>query len=101
MIPAHEIPMTELIDTELEAVCGGLLNFSLASPIIQTNVATQVGVGVGIGGLLGAGIVAQSIQMLRGETSLNRSTWAHGRLRSKGDCTGSGGCSPGAPCSGP
>jgi hypothetical protein len=62
MITIHEIPMSELTDTELEAVCGGLLNFSLASPVIQTNVATQVGVGVGIGGLVGAGIVAQSLR---------------------------------------
>jgi hypothetical protein len=62
MIPVHEIPMTELTDMELEAVCGGFLNFSLASPIIQTNVAAQVGVGIGIGGLAGAGIVSQALQ---------------------------------------
>jgi hypothetical protein len=54
--------MRELIEiTELEAVCGGLLNFSAFSPVTQTNVATQVGVAVGIGGLWGAGIVAQSL----------------------------------------
>jgi hypothetical protein len=62
MIPTcelTEIPMSELIDTELDAVCGGLLNFSPFSPVTQTNIATQVGVGVGIGG---AGVVAQAIR---------------------------------------
>ena len=60
MITVHEIPMTELIDMELEAVCGGFLNFSPFSPVTQTNVSTQVGVGLGIGGLLGVGFVGQS-----------------------------------------
>jgi hypothetical protein len=60
MIPVHEIPMTELTDMELEAVCGGILNFSPFSPVTQTNVSTQVGVGLGIGGLIGTGVVLQS-----------------------------------------
>ena len=60
MIPVHEIPMTELTDTEMDAVYGGILNFSPFSPVTQTNVSTQVGVGLGIGGLLGVGFVGQS-----------------------------------------
>jgi hypothetical protein len=51
MLPT-EIAMSELTDTELDAVCGGLLNFNFGSPVTQTNVSTQVGVAlVGLGGL--------------------------------------------------
>jgi bacteriocin-like protein len=57
-----EIPLSELTDKELDAVSGGLLNFSPLSPVTQANVATQVGVGIGIGGLVGAGIVGQSLR---------------------------------------
>jgi hypothetical protein len=67
MNPVHEIPMTELTDMELEAVCGGFLNFSPFSPVTQTNVSTQVGVGLGIGGLLGVGFVGQS----SGQSNIN------------------------------
>jgi len=49
MIPM-EIPMSELTDTELDGVCGGLLNFNFASPVVQTNTASQVGVAVNLGG---------------------------------------------------
>ena len=46
MLPT-EIAMSELTDTELDAVCGGLLNFNFASPVIQTNAATQIAWGLG------------------------------------------------------
>jgi hypothetical protein len=58
MLPI-EIPMSELTDTELDAVCGGLLNFNFASPVTQVNTASQVGVSVGLGGL---SAVLQSIR---------------------------------------
>jgi hypothetical protein len=51
MIPVREfteIPMRELTETELDAVCGGL--FDLAS-VVQTNTAVNIGVGV-LGGSL-------------------------------------------------
>jgi hypothetical protein len=60
MIPVRETPMTELTDMELDAVCGGLLNFNFASPVTQTNVSTQTGVAVGIGGLGALGAVLQA-----------------------------------------
>ena len=51
MLPT-EIAMSELTDTELDAVCGGFLNFNFGSPVTQTNVSTKVGVAlVGLGGL--------------------------------------------------
>ena len=57
--------MREIIEnTELEAVCGGLLNFSAFSPVTQANVATQVAVGVGIGGLVGAGIASNRLNQI-------------------------------------
>jgi hypothetical protein len=62
MIPTEVIPVTELTDTELDAVCGGLLNnFNI---IPQINIAVPIGVAVGgvgagsfaaIGQLLGQG----------------------------------------------
>jgi hypothetical protein len=55
MTPVREIPMSELTDTELDAVCGGILNFG--NIVTQTNTAVQVG--VGIGGLGGLTSVAQ------------------------------------------
>lgn len=58
MLPT-EIAMSELTDTELDAVCGGLLNFNFASPVIQTNTASQVGVAVNLGGFAA---VLQSIR---------------------------------------
>ncbi len=57
MIPM-EIPMSELTDTELDGVCGGLLNFNILSPVTQTNTAEQVGVALNLGGL--AAVVLQS-----------------------------------------
>jgi hypothetical protein len=47
MIPVREfteIPMRELTETELDAVCGGL--FDVGS-IVQTNTAVQVGLAFG------------------------------------------------------
>src|SRR5260370_24333012 len=44
--------MLELIDTELDAVCGGLFDFG--NIVVQPNIATQVGVAVGgISGITG------------------------------------------------
>jgi hypothetical protein len=49
MTPKHEL--TELTDTELDAVCGGILN-GFGNFVTQLNNATQVGVAIGgIGGL--------------------------------------------------
>jgi hypothetical protein len=58
MIPT-EIPVSELTDTELDAVCGGLANFF--NSITQTNVAVPIGVAVG--GLGGAAVL-QSVGQL-------------------------------------
>ena len=53
----------ELIDTELDAVCGGLFDFG--NIVIQPNIATQVGVAVGgIGGIGGNGGNASVAQLL-------------------------------------
>jgi len=49
MIPT-EVPVTELTDTELDGVCGGVLNF--LNGIAQVNVAVPIGVAVG--GLFGS-----------------------------------------------
>jgi hypothetical protein len=44
--------MRDLIDTELDAVCGG--QFDFGNIVTQTNTATQVGVAVGGPSLLSA-----------------------------------------------
>jgi len=44
MIPT-EVPVTELTDTELDAVCGGILNFGNA--ISQQNIAVPIGLAQG------------------------------------------------------
>jgi bacteriocin-like protein len=44
-------PMTELNDTELDAVSGGFLN-GLGNITTQTNNAVQVGVAIGFGSLV-------------------------------------------------
>jgi hypothetical protein len=52
MIPVREfteIPMRELTETELDAVCGGLFDFG--NTLVQTNTAVNIGVGV-LGGSL-------------------------------------------------
>jgi hypothetical protein len=58
-------PMREIIEnTELEAVCGGIFNFSPLSPVTQINAAEQVAAGVGIGGLLGVGIASNTLNQI-------------------------------------
>ena len=50
MIPASELPVNELTDTELDAVCGGFLNNFLNFGIVtQTNTAVPVAVNLGSG----------------------------------------------------
>ncbi len=44
-IPVSELPVSELTDAELDAVCGGFLNFG--NPVVQTNTALNVGVALG------------------------------------------------------
>jgi hypothetical protein len=61
----------ELIDTELDAVCGGLFDFG--NIVVQPNIATQVGVAVGgisgiTGGNAGNATVAQSLGQLNFST---------------------------------
>ena len=46
-----ETSMSELTDMELDAVCGGFLNFTNSfNHLVQTNNAVQVGVAFGTGG---------------------------------------------------
>jgi hypothetical protein len=50
MIPVREfteIPMRELTETELDAVCGGLFNFGSIASIVQANTAVNVGLAFG------------------------------------------------------
>jgi hypothetical protein len=49
LIPASELPVSELADTELDVVCGGFLN-NLVATNIGLNIAVPVVVGVGRGG---------------------------------------------------
>jgi len=46
LIPASELPVSELVDTELDGVCGGFLN-NLVATNIGLNIAVPVVVGVG------------------------------------------------------
>jgi bacteriocin-like protein len=48
MIPTEIIPVTELTDTELDAVSGGLLD-NLTLPQLNLNVTPQINVGVQTG----------------------------------------------------
>ncbi len=57
MIPT-EVPVTELTDTELDAVCGGIAN--LGNLINQQNLAVPIGVAIG-GGVLSPAAVAQFV----------------------------------------
>jgi hypothetical protein len=64
MIPT-EVQVTELTDTELDEVCGGVLN--LLNGIAQVNVAVPIG--VAIGGLFSVGspaTVGQALGQLNG-----------------------------------
>ena len=54
--------MLELIDTELDAVCGGLFDFG--NIVVQPNIATQIGVAVGGPGIFGNGGNATVAQLL-------------------------------------
>ena len=62
--------MRELTDTELDAVCGGFLNFG--SLVTQTNIATQVGVAVGgISGLTGGNAGNASVAQLLAQANFS------------------------------
>ena len=56
----------ELIDAELDAVCGGIFDFTnLSNNIVaQANTATQVGVAQGGSSVFGAGGAASVAQLL-------------------------------------
>jgi bacteriocin-like protein len=65
MIPTDIIPVTELTDTELNAVSGGLLNNLNIAP--QLNITPQINIGVPTGvavGGIGAGAAAAVLQAL-------------------------------------
>jgi hypothetical protein len=57
MIPT-EVPVTELTDTELDAVCGGILN--LGNVVSQQNVAVPIAMATG-GGIGSPAAVAQLV----------------------------------------
>jgi hypothetical protein len=57
------IPMTELTDTELDAVCGGILDFGNVVP--QNNSATNSAVTVlGVSGLTAQAIGQQNVSLI-------------------------------------
>ena len=61
----------ELIDTELDAVCGGgLVDISFGDIAVQPQIATQVGVAVGGLSVFGNGGSASVAQLLA-QTGLN------------------------------
>ena len=61
----------ELIDTELDAVCGGgLVDISFGDIAIQPQIATQIGVAVGGLSVFGNGGSASVAQLLA-QTGLN------------------------------
>ena len=63
----------ELIDTELDAVCGGgggLVDISFGNIVVEPQIATQVGVAVGGFSVFGNGGSANVTQLLA-ETGLN------------------------------
>jgi hypothetical protein len=63
--------MRELIDTELDEVCGGLL-FVLPNIVTQTNTATQVGIALGgISGLTGGNAGNATVAQLLGQANFN------------------------------
>jgi hypothetical protein len=62
MIPVREfteIPMRELTETELDAVCGGLFDFG--NTLVQTNTAVNIGLVGLIGGSLTQAIVQSQV----------------------------------------
>ena len=61
MIPTEIIPVTELTDTELDAVSGGIGNVNILSLLNQQNFATTTGVAVNAGTVLSAATVAQVV----------------------------------------
>ena len=61
----------ELIDTELDAVCGGsLVDISFGNIVVEPQIATQVGVAVGGLSVFGHGGSASVAQLLA-QTGLN------------------------------
>ena len=55
----------ELIDTELDAVCGGaLFDISIGNIAIQPQIATQVGVAIGGFSVFGSGGSANLTQLI-------------------------------------
>ena len=61
----------ELIDTELDTVCGGgLFDISIGNIVVEPQIATQVGVAVGGFSVFGSGGSANVTQLLA-ETGLN------------------------------
>jgi hypothetical protein len=62
--------MRELIDTELDAVCGGFFDFG--NIVTQTNIATQVGVAVGgISGITGGNAGNASVAQLLAQANFS------------------------------
>jgi hypothetical protein len=62
--------MRELIDTELDAVCGGLFDFG--NIVVQPNIATQVGVAVGgISGITGGNAGVASVTQALGQLNFS------------------------------
>ena len=62
MIPTEVIPVTELTDTELDAVCGGILN--LGNILTQLNVAVPIASAQGGSGANSAAAIAQFVGQL-------------------------------------
>ena len=51
MLPIEMIPVSELTDTELDAVCGGFFNFG--NTVVQANTAVNIAAPVVLGNLIG------------------------------------------------
>ncbi len=61
----------ELIDTELDAVCGGgLVDISLGNIVVEPQIATQVGFAVGGLSVFGSGGSANVAQLIA-QTGIN------------------------------
>jgi hypothetical protein len=61
----------ELIDTELDAVCGGgLFDISIGNIVVEPQIATQVGVAIGGFSVFGSGGSAAVAQLIA-QTGLN------------------------------
>jgi hypothetical protein len=60
----------ELIDVELDSVCGGVFDFG--NIVIQPNISTQVGVAVGgISGITGGNAGSASVTQLLGQLNFS------------------------------